>query len=98
MRTILKTLLACGLALAVAGPAAAHGKVRVVVQAYQPYYPAVVHVAPRYVQAPLYVDYGPVYGDPYLHERRAWRAQRREWRHRHGHGHRHHGCRDHWRH
>lgn len=102
MRTMLKTLLACGVAMAVAGPASAHGKVRVVVHAPQPYYAAVVHMAPRYVQAPVYVDYRPVYDDPYLQDRRAWRAHRREWRHRHGHGHgyghRHHGCRDHWRH
>jgi len=65
MKTTLKALLACALALAVAGPAAAHTKVRVYVEAPDPYYPHVVHVAPHYAPPPVYVDYRPVYYDPY---------------------------------
>ena len=94
MTSALKTLLACAFALAVAAPAAAHTKVRVYVQAPHPYYPPLVHVAPRYV------DYGPEYYNPYWQDRRERRAERRAWRHRHGYGrHAHHRiCRGHHHH
>lgn len=55
----LKALLACALALAMAGPAAAHTSVRAYVQAPDPYYPHVVHVAPHYAPPSVYVDYRP---------------------------------------
>lgn len=74
----LKALLACAFALAVASPASAHNKVRVYVQAPDYYYPPVVHVAPRYVHAPVYVGHQPVYYDPYWQDRRERRALRRE--------------------
>jgi len=92
MKLFSKALAASILALAVAGPAWAHGQVRVRVAVAPYYYRPVVQVVPRYAPPPVYY----VVADPAWDGRRgvAWRH---EMRHR-GHGHHHHHHRHHRQH
>lgn len=92
MKLFSTTLAAGTLALAVAGPALAHGQVRVRVAAAPYYYPPVVQVVPRYAPPPVYY----VVADPAWEARRdmAWRyayRHRGHGRHHHHHHHGHHG-------
>ncbi len=82
MKLFSTALIASTLALAVAGPALAHDRVRVRVVAAPYYYPPVVQMVPRYAPPPVYY----VVAEP------AWRHEVRHRKHgRHHHRHRHHG-------
>jgi hypothetical protein len=81
-----KALSAGAIALALSGPASAHGQVRVRVAAVPYGYPPVVRVVPRYAPPPVYY----VVAEPDWDARRDGYRYRGHWRHHRHHRHHHH--------